>query len=108
MSAIACMKGIAGIDIFQELAPKHEELVKKLSQPQSLSGNSGVIIIERWLAEKTPLRPTWKEMMKVLREIGMNELAFRIEKYFGKSSENGLSLPHHTNIVLTSNCCHWT
>ena len=95
MSAIARMKVTAGIDICRELAPKHREMIKRLSLPQSLSNQSEfptyiiVSVFEKWLGGETPLPYTWEEMMKVLGEIRMNFLAGRIAKYFGTTSENG-------------------
>ena len=87
MSAIACLAAVANIDICHELAPKHREMIKKLSLQQSISYNRSPmdtirVVFEEWLAGKTPLLPTWEEMLTSLREIGMNFLAIRIEKYF--------------------------
>ena len=87
MSAIARMKITAGIDICHELAPKHHEVIKKLSLPQSLSYNRSPmdtikVVFEEWLARRTPLLPTWEEMLAFMRVIGMNLLAVLIEKYF--------------------------
>ena len=105
MSAIARMKATAGIDICHELAPKCGRMISKLSLPQSLSRNQRptaaiMAIFEEWLAgDRTSVRPTWEEMMAVLREIKMDHLAVRIERYFGTTSENGLSIPHESNTV---------
>ena len=87
MSAIARMKVTADIDICRELAPKHREMIKRLSLPQALSYNRSPmdtikVVFEEWLARRTPLLPTWEEMLAFLREIGMNLLAVLIEKYF--------------------------
>ena len=87
MSAIACLAAVANINICHELAPKDREIIKKLSLPQSISYNQSPmdtirVVFEEWLAGKTPLLPTWEEMLTFLREIGMNFLAIRIEKYF--------------------------
>ena len=102
MSAIARLAAVANINICYELAPKHREMIKKLSLPQSLSYNPNPMdtirtVFEEWLAGKSRLPPTWGEVMEVLREVGMIHLALRIEKYF---TENGLSLPHEISIVL--------
>ena len=100
MSAIARMKVTAGIDICHELAPKHRQMIKKLSLPQSFSHNQSptgtiMVVFEEWLDGKSPLPPTWAEMMAVLREIGMNNLAECIEKYF--AGEQFHSLDHITH-----------
>ena len=96
MSAIARMKVTAGIDICRELAPKHRQMIKKLSLPQSLSydksevpTNTIISVFEKWLDGKTPLPHAWEEMMKVLKEIRMNFLGVRIAKFFGATLENG-------------------
>ena len=54
MSAIARMKVTAGIDICRELAPKHHEVIKRLSLPQSLSYDQSPtdtirVVFEEWL-----------------------------------------------------------
>ena len=113
MSAIARMKVTAGIDICRELAPKHRQMIKELSLPQSLSYDKSEVptdtiisVFEKWLDGKTPLPHTWEEMMKVLRGIGMNHLAECIEKYFGKSpagskfSEKSLTTSHRVHAAL--------
>ena len=87
MSAIARMKATAGIDIFHEVAPKHNEMMKRLALPQSLSYNpipmdTIMVVFEEWLAGKSQLSPTWAELMAVLREIGVNHIVEWIEKYF--------------------------
>ena len=87
VSAIARMKVTAGIDICRELAPKHREMINWLSLPQSLSRNQSptdtvMAVFEEWLSWRTPLLPTWKDMLAFLREIGMNFLAVLIETYF--------------------------
>ena len=87
MSAIARMKVTAGIDICRELAPKHHEVIKRLSLPQSLSYDQSPtdtirVVFEEWLSWRTPLLPTWEEMLAFMRKIGMNFLAVHIEKYF--------------------------
>ena len=102
MSAIARLAAVANINICHELAPKHREMIKRLSLPQSLSYNPNPmdtirVVLAEWLAGKSRLPPTWAEMMAVLREVGMNDLAVRIERYF---TENGLSLPHEIKSVL--------
>ena len=99
MSAIARMKAMADIDICHELAPKHREMIKKLSLPQSISHNQSptgtiMVVFEEWLDGKSRLPPTWAEMMVVLREVGMNDLAECIEKYF--AGEQFHSLDHIT------------
>ena len=83
---------MADINICHELAPKCHEMIEKLSLPQSLSDNPNPIntIFNEWLAGKTSLPPTWSKMMAVLREIEMTDLAVRIERYLGTTSENGL------------------
>ena len=105
MSAIARLAAVANINLCLELAPKHREMIEKLSLPQSLSHNQSpagtiMVVFIEWLAGKTSLRPTWSKMMAVLREIGMIDLAVRIERYLGTTLENGLLLAHVITIVL--------
>ena len=104
-SAIVCLAAVANINLCLELAPKHREMIEKLSLPQSLSHNQSptdaiMVVFNEWLAGKTSLRPTWSKMMAVLREIGMIDLAVRIERYLGTTLENGLFLAHVIMIVL--------
>ena len=104
-SAIARLAAVANINLCLELAPKHREMIEKLSLPQSVSHNQSpagtiMVVFNEWLAGKTSLRPTWCKMMAVLREIGMIDLAVRIERYLGTTLENGLFLAHVIMIVL--------
>ena len=112
ISAIARMKVMAGIDICHELAPKHREMIKQLSLPQSISYNQSpintiMVVFNEWLAGKTALPPTWKEMMALLREIRMNHLSVRIVRYFGKSpvgstfGEKSLTTSHNVHAALS-------
>ena len=93
-----CLAAVADINICHELAPKCHEMIEKLSLPQSLSDNPNPIntIFNEWLAGKTSLPPTWSKMMAVLRDIEMTDLAVRIERYLGTTSENGLFLRYET------------
>ena len=105
MSAIVRLAAVANINLCYELAPKHREMIEKLSLPQSLSHNQSptdaiMVVINEWLAGKTSVRPTWSKMMAVLREIGMIDLAVRIERYLGTTLENGSFLAHVITIVL--------
>jgi len=108
MSAIARMKVIAGIDICRELAPKHREMIKRLSLPQSISYNRSamdtiMVVFEEWLAGRTPLLSTWEEMLAFMREIGMTFLAVRIEKYFfGEQAFFLLITPHFAARLLST------
>ena len=101
MSAIERLAAEADINICFELAPKCHEMIEKLSLPQSLSRNQSpintiMVALNEWLAGKTSLPPTWSKMMAVLREIEMTDLAVRIERYLGTTSENGLFLRYET------------
>ena len=97
MSAIARLAAVANINLCLELAPKHREMIEMLSLPQSVSHNQSptgtiMVVFNEWITGKISLRPTWSKMMAVLREIGMIDLAVRIERYLGTDSENGLFL----------------
>ena len=113
MSALARLAAVANINLCLELAPKHREMIEKLSLPQSLSHNQSptdtiLVVFNEWFAGKTSLRPTWSKMMAVLREIGMIDLAVRIERYLGTTLENGLFLAHVIMIVLLCQMdCFW-
>ena len=101
VSAMECLAAEADINICFELAPKCHEMIEKLSLPQSISHNRSpintiMVVFNEWLAGKTSLPPTWSKMMVVLREIEMTDLAVRIERYLGTTSENGLFLRYET------------
>ena len=114
ISAIARLAAKANINICHELAPKCCEMIEKLSLPQSLSRNQSptgtvMVVFDEWLAGKTSPPPTWSKMMAILREIEMTDLAVRIEKYLGTTSENGLFLAHeilyfHAKMMMDSYC----
>ena len=59
-----------------------------------------MVVFNEWLAGKTSLPPTWSKMMAVLREIEMTDLAVRIERYLGTTSENGLFLARHDTFIV--------
>ena len=104
-SAIARLEAVANINLCLELAPKCSEMIEKLSLPQSLSNHQSptgtiMVVFNEWITGKISLRPTWSKMMAVLREIGMIDLAVRIERYLGTTLENGLFLAHVIMIVL--------
>ena len=92
---------MADINICHELVPKCSEMIERLSLPQSLSHNPSpintiMVVFNEWFAGKTSLPPTWSKMMVVLRDIEMTDLAVRIERYLGTTSENGLFLSYET------------
>ena len=79
LRAIDCLKVSAGISLIEELV-QHT--------PTAILAAAGVDvrdiynhILGEWASGRGPHPPTWTELFKVLKEMGLSELAGRIEKY---------------------------
>ncbi len=79
MRAIDSLKVSAGISVIEELV-KHT--------PTAFPALAGVNVREmynhilgEWASGRGPHPPTWTELFRVLKEMGLNELAGRMEKY---------------------------
>ena len=90
MSALDHLE-VAGISIFNKLAPKFLSLASALHFPVSISDNltrennpveGSRAMMKAWLSGKSPLLPTWQVLLEQLQFIDMGELAQEIEQFF--------------------------
>ena len=94
MSALDRLEKIAGISIFNKLAPKFLNMASALHFHESTldnlrKGNSSVegakSMFRAWLSSKHSPPPTWKVLLEMLQAIEMGELAQEIEKFFSRT-----------------------
>ena len=90
MSALNRLE-VAGISIFNKLAPRFLSLASTLHFPVSISDNltrennpveGSRAMMKAWLSGKSPLLPTWQVLLEQLQFIDMGELAQEIEQFF--------------------------
>ena len=90
MSALDHLE-VAGISIFNKLAPNFLSLASALHFPVSISDNlkrennpveGSRAMMKAWLSGKSPLPPTWQVLLEKLQLIDMGELAQEIEQFF--------------------------
>ena len=95
MSAIERLKAVAGISIYNQLAPKFLRMAAALhldpSTVTDLRAENNPIerpkaMFKAWLAGMSALPPTWKMLLEKLCAIQMGELAKKIEHFFNKAS----------------------
>ena len=99
MSALMRLKALTGIDILEELASKH--LYIMLANSIQLKLNTYVYsgIFEAWLVGHSPLAPTWGNLLQVLRDINMEDLAKCIEQFFRQRSKESEVMGEEKELV---------
>ena len=92
MSALGRLE-VAGIPIFNKLAPNFLSMALGLNFPLSIFDNlrkennpveGSRAMMKAWVSGKSSLPPTWKELLEKLRFIDMRELAQEIEHFFNR------------------------
>ena len=90
MSALDHLE-VAGISIFNKLAPNFLSLASALHFPVFISDSltrennpveGSKAMMKVWLSGKSPLPPTWQVLLEKLQLIDMGELAQEIEQFF--------------------------
>ena len=94
MSALDRLEKIAGIFIFNNLAPKFLNLASALDfqestlsslRRESRSIEGAKSMFREWLSGKSPLSPTWRVLLEKLRDIDMGQLAQKIKTFFSRT-----------------------
>ena len=94
MSALDRLEKVAGIIIFNKLAPKFLEIGSALhfheSTVDSLTVESNPAeglkaMFEAWLSGYSPLPPTWLSLMEIFHTVQMEQLAQNIQHFFNRS-----------------------
>ena len=94
MSALDRLEKVAGIIIFNKLAPKflvmasalhfHESTVDSLRKENNPVEGSKALF-KAWLSENTSLPPTWQSLMETFHAIQMEKLAQKIRHFFNRT-----------------------
>jgi len=94
MSALDRLEKVAGIIIFNKLAPKFLEIASALhfheSTVDSLTVESNPAeglkaMFEAWLSGYSPLPPTWQSLMEIFHTVQMEQLAQNIQHFFNRT-----------------------
>ena len=92
MSALDHLE-VAGISIFNKLAPKFLSVATTRHFPVSISDNltrennpveGSRAMMKAWLSGKSPLPPTWQVLLEKLQLIDMGELVQEMEHFFNR------------------------
>ena len=92
MSALGRLE-VAGIPIFNRLAPNVLSMALGLDFPLSIFDNLGKennpvegsrAMMKAWVSGKSSLPPTWQVLLEKLQFIDMRELAQEIEHFFNR------------------------
>lgn len=99
MSAFDRFETIAGISIYNQLAPKYLTMATALKFDCSTFNNlitennpveGSKVVFKAWLSGKSALPPTWKMLLKKLHAIQMAGLAQEIEHFFNTTPVTSL------------------
>ena len=98
MSALNRLDKVAGISIFNYLAPKFLTVAAALSLDKptlenlSKMGNNPCegsrALLKEWISGKSPLPPTWNVLLSVVR-LQQEDLAQKIEDFFNRTPVTG-------------------
>ena len=117
MSALDCLEAVAGISIYNQLAPKYLTMAATLHLDHSTLNNLRAennpvegtkTMFEAWLSGESSVPPTWKMLLEKLDNIQMGELAQEITSFFDKtlvtSPSASLVGTVYTNILQLQAC----
>ena len=115
MSAFECLEAIAGISIYNQLAPKYLTMAAALHLDHStLNGlraeNNPVegtkTMFKAWLSGESSMPPTWKILLKKLDNMQMGELGQEITSFFDKTlvTSSSASLVSMLCTLTSYNC----
>ena len=99
MSAFDRFEAIAGISIYNQLAPKYLTMATALKFDCSTFNNlimennpveGSKVVFKTWHSGKSALPPTWKMLLKKLHAIQMAGLALEIEHFFNTTPVTSL------------------
>ena len=94
MSALDCLEAMAGISIYNQLAPKYLTMAADLHLDHStlndLTAENNPVegtktMFKAWLSGESSVAPTWKMLLEKLDSIQMGELAQEITRFFNKT-----------------------
>ena len=94
MSALDRLEKIAGIFIFNNLAPKFLNMASALHFQESTLNNlkresssieGAKSMFRAWLSGESSLPPTWEVLLEKLQAIDMGQLVQKIKKFFSRT-----------------------
>ena len=109
MSALDCLEAVAGISIYNQLAPKYLTMAATLHLDQSTLNNLRAennpvegtkTMFEAWLSGESSVPPTWKMLLEKLDNIQMGGLAQEIMQFFNKTSVTTPSASQVTSVPM--------
>ena len=109
MSALDCLEAVAGISIYNQLAPKYLTMAATLHLDHSTLNNLRAennpvegtkTMFEAWLSGESSVPPTWKMLLEKLDNIQMGELAQEIIQFFNKTSVTTPSASQVTSVPM--------
>ena len=109
MSALDCLEAVAGISIYNQLAPKYLTMAAALHLDHSTlndlrAENNPVegtkTMFEAWLSGDCSVAPTWKMLLDKLDNIQMGELAQEITQFFNRTSVTTPSASQVTSVPM--------
>ena len=91
MSALDRLEKVAGIPVFNKLAPKflkmasalhfHESCLDSLrTENNPVEGSK--MMVKAWLSGESYLPPTWRKLLEMFHSIEIGEIAQKIEEFF--------------------------
>ena len=95
MSSLDRLEKVAGIFIFNKLAPRFLNMASALHFDESILDSlrkendpveGSKAMVKFWLSGKSFLPPTWQVLLENLQSFGMGELAQEIEHFFNRTS----------------------
>ena len=102
MSALSRLEGGAGIQVVTSLTKTYVQLMEIAgitvdweNQRQPNPDRRIEIVIHKWETQKSLRPPTWRSLLDILRELGMNELSQQITDYLYGECVTHLTL-HYT------------
>ena len=108
MSALDRLEKVAGITIFEKLAPNFITMTSKLDFPEhtveSLGKENNPVegskaMMEAWLSGASSLPTTWQVLLERFQAVEMRPLVDEIDQFFSKSSASLVSI-----FMYTSRC----
>ena len=114
MSALDRLEAVAGISIYNQLAPKYLTMAAALHLDHSTLNNlraeknPAKTMFKAWLSGKCSMPPTWKMLLKKLDNIQMGELGQEITSFFDKTlvTSPSASLVSILCTLTSYNCRH--
>ena len=81
ISAIECLSSIIGADLWQEIKKLSSKFITETQLNLSALDPCGRRLVQGWLAGKSPLSPSWINLLTATRALGLRKHSNAIEKF---------------------------